>query len=215
MTKYNIQELRRKINAMAATTTPPVKDSEGYYQATTAQNGTASAILRFLAAPPGEEFPFVQLYNHAAKTASGTWYIDNCPVTVTLPCPACESGTKRKMYYISNVLVVLDPVRPENEGKVFLYKYGETIMCKINDVMTLLDPFDALEGANLRLRIIRSGNFPNYEKSTFDGPSAIGDEDLIARVLGQRRSLTALVAPGVFKDYDTLKAKYDLIVGAK
>ena len=119
------------------------------------------------------------------------------------------------MYYISNVLVLLDPLRPENEGKVFLYKYGETVMGKINDVMTSLDPFDALEGANFRLRIIRNGHFPNYEKSTFDGPSAIGDEDLIASVLGRRRSLAALVAPGVFKDYDTLKVKYDLIVGSK
>src|SRR5664280_1661750 len=128
MKKYNLEELRSKVNAMAATKTV-VKDSEGYYQPFTDNNGSGSAILRFLPPLDDEEFPFVQLYNHAFEVTS-KWFIEPCPTTLQQPCPVCEANSllwngpdksvaslrKRKMYYVSNVLVVLDPRQPENEG---------------------------------------------------------------------------------------------------
>ena len=232
--KYDLDTLRSKVNALAATKTV-VKDSEGYYQPFTDEKGIGSAILRFLPAFQDEEFPLVQTYSHAFQAQSSKWFIDLCPTTLTQPCPVCEANSalwngsdksvaslrKRKMYFISNVLVVRDPKQPENEGKVFLYKYGSKIMGKLNDAITPpfpdadpIDPFDAEEGANFRLRIVQNGGFPDYDKSSFDALSPIGDEDVIATVLGQRRSLSAIIAPSQFKTYDELKRKFDQIVAA-
>ena len=231
--KYDFEKLRSKVNAMAETKTV-VKDSEGYYQPFTDNNGIGSAILRFLPQLQDEEFPFVQLYNHAFQAQSSKWFIDLCPTTREQPCPVCQANSalwngpnkdlaslrKRKMVYISNVLVVRDPKQPENEGKVFLFKYGAKIMGKLMDAITPpfpgadpIDPFDAEEGANFRLRIVQNGGFPDYDKSSFDALSPIGDEDVIATVLGQRRSLSAIIAPSQFKSYDELKRKFDQIVG--
>jgi len=231
--KYDLEKLRSKVNAMAATKTVQ-KDSEGYYQPFTDQCGIGSAILRFLPQLDHEEFPFVRVYNHAFQVPSTKWFIDLCPTTLEQPCPVCESNStlwngpdkdlaslrKRKMYYISNVLVVRDPKQPENEGKVFLYKYGSKIMGKLEDAITppvpdtaAIDPFDAEEGANFRLRIVRSGGFPDYDKSSFDAPSPIGSADIVESVLNQRRSLVAIIDPSQFKSYDELKRKFDQIVG--
>ena len=124
------------------------------------------------------------------------------------------------MNYVSNVLVVLDPRQPENEGKVFLFKYGTKIMGKLNDALTPpfpdvdpIDPFDAEEGANFRLRIVCKGGFPDYDRSTFDAPSPIGSADMLESVLKQRRSLVAIIDPSQFKTYDELKRKFDQMLG--
>jgi hypothetical protein len=231
--KYNLETLRKHVVALAGTKTI-VKDSESYFQVSINENGTGSAILRFLPALPDED-PFIRLYNHAFETPSGQWFIEPCPTTLNLPCPVCEAVSvsrngpdsalavlrRRKMYFISNVLVVLDPRKPENEGKVFFYKYGRKIMDKIHDIITSscadtegIDPFDVEFGANLRLRVINTGEYPDYDKSSFDPPSPIGDEDLIAAALGQRRSLEAIIAPSQFKSYEELKRKFDGILGA-
>jgi len=230
---YDLEDLKAKMNAMTKGTV--VKDSADYYQLPTDKNGCGSAIIRFLPPIPGEDVPMVSLFNHAFRMASSKWFIDNCPSTLNQRCPVCESNhelwngpdknlasvRKRKLYYISNVLVVLDPNMPGNEGKVFLYKYGVKIFGKIKDAITPpfgdvqpIDPFDPEAGANFRLRVTRNGNFPDYDKSSFDPQSPIGDEDTIAAVLNQRRSLSAIIAPNQFKSYDDLKRKFDQIVGA-
>ena len=232
--KYNLEELRSTVKAMAATKTVR-KDSEGYYQPFTDNNGSGSAVLRFLPPLGDEEFPFVQLYNHAFEAPSTKWFIDLCPTTVGKPCPVCVSNSalwnssdkdlaslrKRKMYYISNVLVVQDPEQPENEGKVFLFKYGAKIMNKLMDAITAsfpgadsIDPFDAEEGANFRLRIVSTGGFPDYGESCFDAPSPIGDANMVDSILKQRRSLVAIIDPSQFKSYDELKRKFDQLLGA-
>ena len=232
--KYDLEMLRSKVNALAATKTV-TKDSEGYYQPFTGNNGTGSAILRFLPALQDEEFPLVQTYTHAFQGPSSKWFIELCPTTLDQPCPVCEANSalwngpdksvaslrKRKMNFVSNVLVIRDPKQPENEGKVFLFKYGAKIMGKLTDALTPpfpdanpIDPFDAEEGANFRLRIVGKGGFPDYDRSSFDLPSPIGDEDVIATVLGRRRSLSAIIDPSQFKTYDELKRKLDQIVGA-
>jgi len=232
--KYDLEMLRSKVNALAATKTV-VKDSEGYYQPFTDSIGIGSAILRFLPPLQDEEFPFIRAYTHAFQAQSSKWFIDLCPTTLEQPCPVCEANSalwngpdkdlaslrKRKMYYISNVLVVRDPKQPENEGKVFLFKYGQKIIGKLNDAITPpfpdvdpIDPFDAEEGANFRLRILSKGGFPDYDRSSFDAPSPIGDASLVESVLKQRRSLVAIIDPSQFKAYGELKRKFDQIIGA-
>ena len=126
--------------------------------------GNGYAVIRFLPAPDGEEMPWAKLYTHAFQ-GSG-WFIDNCLTTLGQNCPVCESNRelwntgskanqeivrqrKRKLSYYSNIYVVRDPAHPENEGKVFLYKYGKKIFDKISAAMqpefedeTPIDPFD-------------------------------------------------------------------------
>ncbi|HCX21718.1 MAG TPA: single-stranded DNA-binding protein, partial [Cytophagales bacterium] len=128
-----------------------------------ADNGFA--IVRFLPAVDGEDVPFVRIFNHGFKGVGG-WMIENCPTTIGLTCPVCEANSelwnsgvesdkdiarnrKRKLQYIANIMVVSDPKNPQNEGKVFLYKFGKKIFDKVNESMNpefedeeAINPFD-------------------------------------------------------------------------
>jgi hypothetical protein len=215
------------------------QDDERYWKPEVDKAGTGSAVIRFLPAKAEEGFPFVQLWSHGFQGPNGKWFIDNCPTTIENDCPACKANTelwntgnegkkklassrKRKLNYISNVLVVNDPKHPENNGKVFLYKYGKKIFEKIKDLidpppefadMASVDPYDMAEGANFKLRIVKVDNFPNYDKSSFDAPTAIGDEDRIAEVESQLFSLTEILDPKHFKSFEDLKKRFDQVTG--
>ncbi len=75
MNKQDFEQLRAKVNAMAGTKTVK-KDSDGYYQVATDTTGNGSAILRFLPSFTDEEYPFVQIWNHAFQVEKA-WFIDN------------------------------------------------------------------------------------------------------------------------------------------
>jgi gp32 DNA binding protein like len=238
MSKTNLAFLRQKVNELSAPKSSFSKDSDGYYQTTVDGTGSGSAIIRFLPAQPGDEFPFVQIYNHAFQGPS-KWFIEGCPSTIGLACPVCEANKtllldgsevkkklagdrKRKMNYVSNVLIVKDPKASEKEGKVFLYKYGVKVMDKIKDMIAPpfadsepTDPFDPETGANFRLRVVKTGNFPDYDKSAFDKPSPLGDPQAVETVVQQCRSLAEIVAPKHFKSYTDLMAKFRLVCGTE
>src|SRR5215510_10126379 len=40
---------------------------------------------------------------------------------------ALARDRKRKLVFISNICIIKDPLKPENEGKVFLFRYGKKI----------------------------------------------------------------------------------------
>ncbi|MFZ9354448.1 MAG: single-stranded DNA-binding protein, partial [Candidatus Nanopelagicales bacterium] len=115
------------------------------------KSGNGYAVIRFLPAPEGEDLPFVKVYSHAFQGPGG-WLIDNCLTSLNQKCPICEHNSglwnsgvdankevarkqKRKLTYVSNIYVVKDPANPENEGKVFLFKYGKKIFDKISEAM--------------------------------------------------------------------------------
>ena len=231
--------LRSKIQEMSSPKGSQRQDDERYWKPDLDKAGTGSAIIRFLPAKADEGFPFVQLWTHGFQGPTGKWFIDNCPTSIEEDCPACKANTelwntgseakkklassrKRKLNYISNILVVNDPKHPENNGKVFLYKYGKKIFEKIKDLidppaefadMASIDPFDMAEGANFKLRIVRVDNFPNYDKSSFDNPTAIGDADRIAEVESQLIPLTEILDRKHFKSFDDLKKRFDQVTG--
>lgn len=237
MSNTNLQTLAQKVKALSAkSSTSFLKDSNGYYQVTTDSTGNGNTIIRFLPALPDEELPFIQIYNHAFQGPTGKWFIEPCASTIGQACPVCEanrsllcggesqkkiaSARKRKMNYVSNVLVIKDAKAPEKEGKAFLFKFGVKIMDKIKDMIAPpfndaepVDPFDTETGANFRLRVVKTGNFPDYSKSEFDKPTPLGDEKMVETVLKQRRSLAELISPQQFKTYDDLKAKFQQIIG--
>jgi len=197
------------------------------------------AVIRFLPAPDGEDLPFVKVYSHAFQ-GSGGWLIDQCLTTINQKCPVCEynsglwnNGTdagkevarkqKRKLTYVSNVYVVKDPANPENEGKVFLFKYGKKIFDKIMEAMqpeyedeTPINAFDFWQGANFKLKAKSVAGYRNYDSSEFAAVGALlDDDDAMEAIWKKQYSLTEFVAPDQFKTYDELKKRLDSVLGAK
>ena len=202
-----------------------------------ANNGYA--IIRFLPAPDGEDLPFVKLYSHAFQS-NGGWYIENSRTTLGDKDPVSEYNTqlwnngtdsgkelarkqKRKLTYISNIYVVKDPANPENEGRVFLYKFGKKIFDKLTAAMqpefedeTPMDPFDFWQGANFRLKAKNVAGYRNYDSSEFAAPGALlDDDDAMEAVWKKQYALAELVAADQFKTYDELKKRLDSVLGAK
>lgn len=129
------------------------------------------------------------------------------------------------MNYYSNIFVVKDPANPENEGKVFLFKYGKKIhdmiakkLKPVYDDEEKVNIFDFWEGANFRMRIstVRGSDgrsYWNYDDSTFNSPSALSDDDdELEAVWNQQHSLDAIVAPSEFKSYDELKERLNKVL---
>ena len=218
------------------------KDDERFWQPETDKAGNGYAVIRFLDAPAvdGEDaLPWVQLFTHGFQGAAG-WYIENCPTSVNGKCPACEHNSKlwnsgidankeivrkqkRKLVYISNILVVADAKHPENEGKVFLYRYGKKIFNKINEKLTpqfedeeAMNPFDFWKGANLKIKIRNVEGFRNYDKSEFDVVSAVanGDDKAIEKLWKGSYSLKEFIAPNQFKSYDELISQLNRALGS-
>ena len=203
------------------------------------KTGVGSAIIRFLPAPEGEELPWVKMYAHAFQ-GNGGWYIENSLTTIGQKDPVSEhnrelwnSGSdkdketvrkqKRKLSYYSNIYVVKDPAHPENEGKVFLFKFGKKIFDKILNAMQPefedeepINPFDFWGGANFRLKIRKVEGYWNYDKSEFDSPSSLLDDDDALEALWKKEySLSAIVAPDQFKSYEDLEKRLKYVLGQK
>ncbi len=196
------------------------------------------AVIRFLPPVDGEDAPWVRMFSHGFK-GKGGWYIENCPTTIGRKCPLCEANSelwnsglesdkdiarnrKRRLNYISNILVVSDPKNPENEGKVFLYKYGKKIFDKIMESLKPefedeepVNPFDFWKGANFKLKIRKVAGFINYDKSEFDSvtPLMDGDDDKLEEMWKMQYPLQPLVADDQFKSYDELKARLMTVLG--
>ena len=203
------------------------------------KSGNGYAVIRFLPAPNGEDLPFVKLYSHAFQGPGG-WYIENSLTTLGQKDPVSEynselwnNGTdagkelarkqKRKLTYISNIYVVKDPANPENEGKVFLFKYGKKIFDKLTAAMQpefedeeAIDPFDFWQGANFKLKAKNVAGYRNYDSSEFARQEALlDDDDAMEAVWKKQYSLAELVAADQFKTYDELKKRLDYVLGSK
>jgi hypothetical protein len=127
---------------------------------------------------------------------------------------------KRKLQYFSNIFVVSDPRHPENEGKVFLFRFGKKIFDKCMEAMqpafedeTAINPFDFWEGANFKLKIRKVDGFWNYDKSEFEASSTLfADDEQLEEVWKKQYALAEFSAPTNFKSYDELKTRLDLIL---
>ena len=203
------------------------------------KGGNGYAVIRFLPAPENEDLPFVKLYSHAFQGPGG-WYIENSLTTLGQKDPVSEynsllwnNGTdlgketarkqKRKLTYVSNVYVVKDPANPENEGKVFLFKYGKKIFDKLTAAMQpefedeeAIDPFDFWQGANFKLKAKNVAGYRNYDSSEFAAVSPLlNDDDALESLWKKQFSLAELVAGDQFKTYEELKTRLDYVLGNK
>ena len=214
------------------------EDEGKYWKPEVDKAGNGFAVLRFLPAPAGEDMPFVRIWDHGFQGPTGQWYIENSLTTIGLPDPVSEYNSelwntgieankeivrkqKRRLSYVSNVYIVRDPAHPENEGKVFLFKYGKKIFEKLNDLMNpqyegenAVNPFDLWEGANFQLKIRNYEGYRNYDKSDFSSAGPLNDDDdVLESIWKQEHSLKDIVDPKNFKSYEELKAKMYRVLG--
>jgi len=201
--------------------------------------GNGYAVIRFLPAPDSEDLPWAKMYSHAFQGPGG-WYIENSLTTTGGKDPVSEhnrelwnSGNeadkdtvrkqKRKLSYYANIYVVKDPTNPQNEGGVFLYKFGKKIFDKVMEAMqpefedeTPINPFDFWQGANFKLKIVKKDGFWNYDKSEFDAVSPLlEDDDALEALWKKQYSLTAITAADQFKSYEDLQKRLKYVLGQK
>jgi hypothetical protein len=203
------------------------------------KSGNGYAVIRFLPAGEGEDLPWAKYWDHGFKGPTGQWYIENSLTTIGQNDPVSELNSqlwntgreedkdtarrqKRRLHYAANIMVIEDPANPQNNGKVFLYKFGKKIFDKIMDVMQPqfadeepVNPFDFWEGANFKLKIRKVEGWTNYDKSEFASPSALldGNDEKLEAVYNKLYSLKDFTDPKNFKSYDELKAKLYRVLG--
>lgn len=209
-----------------------------FWQPEVDKAGNGFAVIRFLPAVDGEDLPWVRMFGHSFQGPGG-WYIENSLTTIGENDPVGEANNKlwnsgiesdkeiarvrkRKLSYIANILVVKDELNPQNEGKVFLYKFGKKIFDKICDSMNPefddekpINPFDPWEGADFRLRIRNVAGYRNYDKSEFATPAPLfnGEEASIEKVWKLEYPLKEFTDRSNFKSYEELAKRFRLVVG--
>lgn len=232
--KNSINDLMKKLEDGAK---KDYKDDR-FWRAEQDKQGNGFAIIRFLPEIDGEDCPWIKIYSHAFQGMGG-WYIENSLTTLNQKDPVSELNSelwntgseedkniarsrKRKTTYISNILVIKDEANPQNEGKIFLFKYGTKIFEKIQEKMKPefkdedpINPFDFWNGCNFKLKIRKVGGYTNYDKSEFDSPTPImgGDDNKIEKIWKQQHSLNAFTTPDNFKSYDELKKRLHDVLG--
>jgi len=213
------------------------RGDDRFWQPTVDKAGNGYAVVRFLPASANEEVPFVRVFSHGFQGPGG-WYIESSLSTIGRKDPVGELNQtlwntggdegkeqarkqKRKLQFVSNIYVVKDPGNPENEGKVFLYKYGKKIWDKIEAQMnpefedeTKVNPFDLWQGADFKLKIRKVAGYRNYDSSEFDSPTPLLDDDeRLEGIWNKQHGLNEFVDPNNFKSYEELKQKLDRVLG--
>ena len=213
-------------------------DDDKYWKPELDKSGNGYAIVRFLPTPENEEMPWVSYFDHGFQGPGG-WYIEKSLTTLSKNDPVSEYNTqlwntnieanreqarkqKRRLHYVSNIYVVSDPKHPENEGKVFMYRYGKKIFEMLKEAISpafedeaAINPFDLRgEGANFKIKIRKVDGYWNYDKSEFDSPAPLfEDENQLNDIYTTLSPLSSIIAPDQFKSYDELKQKLDRVLG--
>ena len=237
--KASRQDAMSKLISAADSTKEKSYGNDGFWTPTVDKAGNGYAVIRFLPAPQGEDLPWSRYWDHGFKGPTGRWYIENSLTSIGQKDPVSDMNSylwntgreedkdiarqrKRRLHYVSNIMVITDQGNPDNEGKVFLYKYGKKIYDKIMDVMqpqfadeTPVNPFDFWGGANFKLKIRQVEGYRNYDKSEFDASAPLldGDDAKLEEVYNQLKSLTEFVDPNNFKSYAELQRKLFEVLG--
>ena len=232
--------LDKLLNAVKEDNAPQEKKSyidERLWKPELDKSGNGYSVIRFLPSPEGEDLPWAKVWNHAFQGPTGQWYIENSLTTIGQKDPVSEYNSKlwnsgvesdkeiarkqkRKLQYFSNILVVSDPKHPENEGRVFLFRYGKKIFDKMMEAMqpafedeSPINPFDFWEGADFKLKIRKVDGFWNYDKSEFAAASPIADdESKIETIWKSQYSLAEKLDASNFKSYDELSTRFHAVI---
>lgn len=215
------------------------KSDERIWKPTVDKAGNGYAVIRFLPGPEDSELPWTRYWDHGFKGPTGKWYIEKSLTSIGEQDPVSEMNSKlwnsgneedketvrdrkRRLHYVSNILVINDPANPQNNGKVFLYQFGKKIFDKIMDKMqpqfpdeSPINPYDLWKGADFTLKIANVAGYRNYDRSDFKSPSPLfdGDEDQLQAVLNQLHSFADWTESKNYKSYEQLKTKLMEVLG--
>lgn len=232
--KSDLNSLRNKLQSNKRESFENVNE----WKLTRGKDGNGSAIIRFLPAGPHDDAPWVQEFSHGFQGPNGRWYIEKCPTSWGEKCPVCEENNKswnkgtdtgkqeardrkRRLKYVSNIYIIRDPQNPENEGTVKMFSYGKKIFEKIQNLMnpdfeddTPVNPFDLWSGADFRIKIKTVDGYPNYDASSFDSPSTLGDfdDEKLEEIWNSQHNLGELVSPSKNKSYEELADKVNIVL---
>jgi hypothetical protein len=233
--KKSLESLTAELSKL--NTNQDSKKDDRFWYPNVDKAGNGYAVIRFLPAPDGEDLPFIRMFDHGFKGPTGSWYIENSLTTIGKTDPVSEYNSqlwnsgldsdkeiarkqKRKLHYVSNIYVITDTQNPENEGKVFLFKYGKKIYDKLNDAMNPqfpdqdpMNPFDLWAGANFKLKIRNVEGYRNYDQSSFADAKPLADDDTMESIWRKTESLKAFHDPSNFKSYEELKARLEKVLG--
>ena len=196
----NFDKLTASLNKLNQKSSGPGPD-ERFWKPEVDKAGNGYAVIRFLPESEGEDVPFVRKWDHGFQGPGG-WYIEKSLTTLSKNDPVSEYNTqlwntnieanreqarkqKRRLHYVSNIYVVSDPKHPENEGKVFMYRYGKKIFEMLKEAISpafedeaAINPFDLRgEGANFKIKIRKVDGYWNYDKSEFDSPAPLFEDE--------------------------------------
>lgn len=247
MSGFDISKLKSisasTLSTIAAKESRPSYTDERFWKPTPdPKTGESNAVIRFLPSIREGELPWVEKWSYFIKGPNG-YYIETSLRTIHKPDPMAEyiaqcwreaaseaekgalrskGLTRARHQYIANILVLNDPAHPENNGKVFLYSFGQKIFEMITDKAKApvfpgdignINVTDWDRGANFRLRVFMKDKFPCYDKSYFDSCSSIGSDEDIIRWADQMYDLGEFVDPANCKSYDELKDRVNRVFG--
>lgn len=247
-----LENLKKEVDKLSSKSKKSFAPDPRFWYPARDDAGNAFCEIRFLPAPPNEDSAFVKIYSRRFDGVNG-WYNENDLSTIGQTDPVFEytqtlykgsesdkakaKGLGRKTTYIANILVIKDKLNPENEGKVFLFKYGKTIADKIEAMMNPADEDEPVVnvfhfwddgeydedgnerklrgGANFKLNVTKKGEFANYDTSVFKAPSSLfgGNDEKLEELWKTQYSLEEFISPSQFKSYDELKAKMVRVLG--
>jgi len=233
--------ISKLVQAAGGENSPTEKKSYGddrQWKPTVDKAGNGYAVIRFLPAAEGNELPWVRYWDHGFKGPTGQWYIEKSLTSIGQSDPVSEMNSKlwnsgnerdkeivrerkRRLHYVSNILVEQDPANPQNEGQVFLYTFGKKIFDKIMDVMQPafadedpINPFDFWEGASFKLKIRNVEGYRNYDKSEFASQSALSSsDDELEEIYGRLYDLNEFTDAANYKSYDELSGRLAMVLG--
>lgn len=193
--------------------------------------------------------PMAKILSHGFQGPKG-WYIEKSLQTFGEDCPVrafdgplwgtakknndeiLKAALKKRLpntTYYANILVIKDGTNPENNGKIMIYEFGETVrklLEKCNkpefDTDPSFDPFDMFEGADMLLNLTytkKKIGEKEFDVANFDAvrwapqaPLAGGDEQEMERIWKGSHSIADFYDRKHFKSYDELKAKYEKVM---
>ena len=237
MKSSRVNELEKLKTQMEKNNNQGSNDSDLYWKPERDKAGNGQSIIRFLPAAEGETTPWITYYDHWFQGPTGQYYVEKSLTTIGQDDPVSEYNSKlwnsgidsdkevarkqkRRLHYVANILVIKDFANPENDGKVFLYRFGAKIFDKIKDAMnpvfdgdTPVNPFDFWDGADFHIKITNVDSWVNYDKSIFREQKALSEnDDQLEQIYNKLTPLSSLIAPDKFKSYTELKTKMNRVL---
>jgi hypothetical protein len=194
------------------------------------------AIIRLLPDAEGQKFTAMQkIATTINQNGQKRFVNDWSPASCGLPCPFQERWAElwnadrkdesrafsRSIRYVVNIKVIKDPLKPENEGKIFLYEISGSLKDKFqaalqpseSDLAIGTKPkqlFNPLKGSNIKLvaKIGANGqtNYDSTEVMAEETAIYSNSEEAIKDIKENSYLISKeMLSPTNFKSYEELK----------